>query len=262
MEARRILEKADEADITLRLLGGVAIGVICKESTQPEFSRIYGDIDFIGLGDEGKKIRQLFEALGYTPNKTFNGLHGRERLVYYDLEHNRQVDIFLNIFRMCHTFDLRDRLRISPLALPPADLLLTKLQAIEINEKDFKDTACLLKSKNVAPKDDADSINVEYISEICAKDWGIYKTLTTNLKELMGYVENKLKIHQDELRSKTNEIIKNIEEKPKTTGWKMRERIGERKRWYDLPEEKRSQVPISGQVGSEVSDTGHHPEIG
>jgi polyhydroxyalkanoate synthesis regulator phasin len=163
---------------------------------------------------------------------------------------------------MCHTFDLRNRLRISPFTLPPADLLLTKLQAIEINEKDFKDIACLLKSKNVAPNDDADSINVEYISEICARDWGIYKTLTANLKELIDYVENKLKMHQDELRSKTNAIIKNIEEKPKTIGWKMRERIGERKRWYDLPEEKRSQAPTSGQVGSEASDTGHHPEIG
>jgi len=245
-EAMRILGRANETSITLRLLGGVAIGVSCKESTRPEFSREYGDIDFIGLRDDGKKIRQLFESLGYTPNKTFNGLHGRERLVYYDLEHNRQVDVFLDIFRMCHTFDLRNRLRISPLALPPADLLLTKLQAIEINEKDFKDTACLLKSKNLAATDDADSINIQYISEVCAKDWGIYKTLTTNLRELLDYVDKNLRIHQDELRSKTNEIIKNIEEKPKTTGWKMRERIGERRRWYDLPEEKRSQVPVAG----------------
>jgi len=259
MEARRILEKASEGDVILRLLGGVAIGVICRESTQPEFSRVYGDIDFIGPGDEGKKIRQLFETLSYAPNKTFNGLHGRERLVYYDLERNRQVDVFLNIFRMCHTFDLRNRLRISPFTLSPADLLLTKLQAIEINEKDFKDVACLLKCKNLAPNDDADSINVEYISKICARDWGIYKTLTTNLKELIDYIENKLKIHQDELTSKTNAIIKNIEEKPKTTGWKMRERIGERKRWCDLPEEKRSQAPTSGQVGSEASDTRPSP---
>jgi len=246
MEARRILEAADEAGITIRLLGGVAIGISCKESSQPEFSRVYGDIDFIGLGDDGKKIRQLFETLGYAPNKTFNGLHGRERLVYYDLEHNRQVDVFLNVFRMCHTFDLRNRLHISPLALSPADLLLTKLQAIEINEKDFKDTACLLKSKNLARKDDADSINVEYISEKCARDWGVYKTITTNLKELIHYVEKQLKIYQDELVMKTNEIIKDIEEKPKTTAWKMRERIGERRRWYDLPEEKRERVPIGG----------------
>jgi hypothetical protein len=120
------------------------------------------------------------------------------------------------------------------------------LQAIEINEKDFKDAACLLKSKNLARKDDPNSINVEYISEKCAKDWGIYKTITKNLKELIHYVENQLKIHQDELVSKTNEIIKGIEEKPKTTSWKMRERIGERKRWYDLPEEKRERVPIGG----------------
>ncbi len=240
-EGRRILAKGAEAGIVLRLVGGVAIAVSCEKSHLPQFSRTYGDIDLVGLGDESKKIRQLFEALGYEPNKTFNGLHGRERLLFYDLQRNRQVDIFLNTFRMCHTIDLHSRLRICTFALPPADLLLTKLQAIEINEKDLKDVACLLTSKNIARKDDDDSINVDYISELCAKDWGIYKTLSMNLKRTSEYVQN-LDTHYDEIRSKIDEITKSIKERPKTAGWKMRERIGERKRWYDLPEEKREKI--------------------
>jgi hypothetical protein len=30
-----------------------------------------------------------------------------------------------------------------------------------------------------------------------------------------------------------------IEAEPKSRGWKLRARIGERKRWYELPEEAR-----------------------
>jgi hypothetical protein len=32
-------------------------------------------------------------------------------------------------------------------------------------------------------------------------------------------------------------LLGRIEEEPKTFGWKMRTKIGDRKRWYDLPEE-------------------------
>ena len=32
-------------------------------------------------------------------------------------------------------------------------------------------------------------------------------------------------------------VLEHIEQAPKSRGWKLRARIGERKRWYELPEE-------------------------
>jgi uncharacterized OB-fold protein len=32
-------------------------------------------------------------------------------------------------------------------------------------------------------------------------------------------------------------VLRRIEEAPKSRGWKLRAKIGERKRWYELPEE-------------------------
>jgi hypothetical protein len=32
-------------------------------------------------------------------------------------------------------------------------------------------------------------------------------------------------------------LLERIESEPKTRGWKLRAKIGERKRWYELPEE-------------------------
>jgi hypothetical protein len=36
--------------------------------------------------------------------------------------------------------------------------------------------------------------------------------------------------------ARVEQLLKTIESMPKTTGWKMRAVIGERKRWYELPE--------------------------
>ena len=45
---------------------------------------------------------------------------------------------------MCHRLDLRSRLHIAGPALNPADLLLTKLQIVELNRKDAIDMIALL----------------------------------------------------------------------------------------------------------------------
>ncbi len=46
---------------------------------------------------------------------------------------------------------------------------------------------------------------------------------------------------KDESKERITERVKallaRIEEEPKTFGWKMRAKIGDRKRWYELPEE-------------------------
>ena len=62
----------------------------------------------------------------------------------------------------------------------------------------------------------------------CASDWGLWRTFTANLEALNSYPG----------RFDPSEGSKErIEEEPKTFGWKMRAKIGDRKRWYDLLEE-------------------------
>ena len=42
------------------------------------------------------------------------------------------------------------------------------------------------------------------------------------------------------LANQLNDLWRAMQEAPKSTGWKLRARIGERKRWYELPEEARA----------------------
>jgi len=238
-EAERIISSAATEGITLRLLGGTAIGFKCPSSKRPSVSRKYPDIDLAGFKKQSRQIRELFSKLGYSPNETFNALRGGSRLMFFDLPNERRVDIFLDQFDMCHKIDLKDRLTLDPLTIPMADLLATKLQIFKTNEKDFKDIIAMLLDHEVTDSDASDAINGARLAELCANDWGIYKTFSIVLDKTAAMLD------KFDLAPKDNQIVTErmqrirqmIENKPKTMNWKMRAKIGEKKTWYMLPDD-------------------------
>lgn len=238
-ETERILKASREKKILLKLLGGLAIRLHCPSATYRSLRRKYPDIDWVGLRKQDRQIEKLFPELNYTPNKLFNAIHGHERLQFGDLENERVVDIILDKFKMCHALDLRDRLEIDERTIPLADLLLTKLQVVELNEKDIRDSITLFKDHTLEETDSPETISITRISKICSKDWGWYKTMMINLEKLLGLLPNyKLsKNDEDETREKINIVLKRIEREPKSMMWKMRGLIGERKRWWFPVEE-------------------------
>ena len=236
-EAERILQGAGAKGITLRLLGGMAVSIKCPSASKPPLSRRRVDIDVVGRRRDTAKINQLFKELGYRPRERFNALHG-SRLIFNDIMNQRRVDVFLDVFQMCHKFDFRDRLALEPKTIPLSDLLCTKLQIVEINEKDVKDIFAILLDHEVSEGEGLDVIGASYISKLCAEDWGVYKTFSMNLDRLASYAE-RIGLDQEQNRRIVDQVGKLkgfIEAAPKSMGWKMRARVGERKKWYELPE--------------------------
>lgn len=236
-EAERILRAAETKGVILRLLGGVAVGLRCPSASDAPLSRRYVDIDVIGHRRETAKITRLFKELGYKARERFNALQG-SRLIFNDIKNSRRVDVFLDTFEMCHKFDFKNRMELEPKTLPLADLLSTKLQIVEINEKDIKDILAMLLDHDVSVEDVQDKINANYIARLCAEDWGIYKTFTTNLGRIRDYA-SRIGVSEEQSRraAERAEKLRNlIQESPKTIGWKMRAAVGERRRWYELPE--------------------------
>jgi hypothetical protein len=139
---------------------------------------------------------------------------------------------------MCHQIPFADRLRQGEPTVPLAELLLTKLQIVQLNEKDVRDTVLLFHGHEVADHDE-DAVNAERIGQLCGEDWGLWRTITGNLtrcEEMLAEYrlpEGERARVADRLRS----VLRRIEEAPKSRGWKLRAKIGERKRWYELPEE-------------------------
>ncbi|TMI26491.1 hypothetical protein E6H30_03505 [Candidatus Bathyarchaeota archaeon] len=246
-EAKRVLDEAKERGIILRLFGGVAVKYHCPSATHRSLQRSYPDLDFFGRGKQGREVRKLFTDLGYEPNQRFNALHGATRLIYEDGKSQRVVDIFLDVFRMCHTLHLGDRLTLDDYTIPISDLLLTKLQVVETNEKDIQDLIAILKDHDVVERIDSgdrEVIDTGYISTLCADDWGLCKTISLTLKKLLTFLPKyglELEAKQV-LGARIDKLLHAIETVPKSLKWKLRDKVGERKRWYDLPE-----VPIRTQ---------------
>ena len=237
-EAIRISEEAESRSGVVRLLGGVAIKLRAGGELEPAFRREYADLDWIVPRGASSQAQKLFEGIGYSPQKRFNAIYGRERLLFFDEEHDRQVDVLVGSFRMCHEIRFGDRLALEPVTIPLAELLLTKLQIIELNEKDVKDSLALLRDHPVEDSD-GDAINGGHVARLCASDWGLWRTFTGNLASLEDRADHYdiTEEGKERIKDRVRELRGRIDEESKTFGWNMRAKIGERKRWYDLPEE-------------------------
>src|SRR5512139_2125284 len=187
-EMGRLISEAQKESIFLRLLGGLAVKVHSPHASHRSLERKYPDIDFITDKNSAKKLLKFLPVMGYTPNKTFNTLSGDRRQLWYDEANGRQIDIFIGDFTMCHTLPLADRLEIEPLTIPLAELFLSKAQIVQLNRKDVLDLLALLLDHEVGPGDD-ETINAEYIAALCAKDWGLYTTVSMTLQKLRSFLE-------------------------------------------------------------------------
>jgi hypothetical protein len=236
-EGQRLLGMASAQGVPLRLLGGVAVRMKAP-SVPPSLDRAYKDIDFAVTKKGGGGADKLLKQAGYEPHVAFNAMHAKERGLYYDEANGRQVDLFIQSFRMCHEIPLGDRLEVESDTVPLAELMLTKLQIIEVNEKDIRDTVLLFHGHPIADHDDA-AVNGAHIAKLCAEDWGLWRTITANLERCRGHVAD-YELPADDrerIEGRFDELLQRIEDEPKSRGWRRRAKVGERKRWYELPEE-------------------------
>jgi hypothetical protein len=236
-EGERLLEIAKDDGATMALLGGVAVRLRAAEVPAP-LDRQYKDLDFAVPKGRGGDAAKLLRAQGYEPEVVFNAMNGKERMIFNDLQHDRQIDVFVGSFRMCHEIPFGNRLRAGDRTIPLAELLLTKLQIVELNEKDVRDTVLLFHGHEVADHDD-EAVNGGRIAELCASDWGLWRTITANLSRCAEMVGDYAleEHHRKRVSGRLAAVLQRIEDAPKSRAWKLRAKIGERKRWYDLPEE-------------------------
>lgn len=239
-EALRVVQTAQQQGITLRLLGGLAVRLHSPSANHRSLARPYPDIDFATPNKQASKIEKLFDALGYIPDKNFNLFNGDVRLLFYDEPHGRQIDVFVAQFEMCHKIPITDRVNADPLTLPLAELLLTKLQIVEMNEKDIRDVCALLLDHPLGKTDD-ETINVTRVTQLTGEDWGLWKTSTLSLGKVKRYLDT-VEMETDErnrLKGRLDELENALQTSPKGMKWKMRDRVGEKMKWYELPEEVR-----------------------
>ena len=237
-EARRLTDAAADQELPIRLVGGLAIKLRADGSLHPALTRAYKDIDLVTPKGRGKPVGAFLTTMGYAPDEPFNAFNGGTRLLFYDLAHERQLDVFVGIFRMCHEIPLTDRVTLDPVTLPLAELLLTKLQIVSLNEKDLRDTIAILLHHPIAD-DDGPAINARRVAELCADDWGLWRTSKMNVTRVREGLDSYELSDRERatVNQRLDELWERIDAAPKSRGWRLRDRIGDRKRWYEEPDE-------------------------
>jgi hypothetical protein len=245
-EAVRLVRRADSAGVTLRIVGGVAVRIHCPELAPMLESggREMLDVDVVASGKQANQLTRVLEDAGYRSDVDVYLGSGGTRMLFEHTTDSIKIDVFLDSMEFCHTLPVRDRLRLEPLTMPAADLLLQKMQIIEINVKDLLDTAALLAEHPVVESDDDHAINGAYVAQLCAGDWGLWRTVSMNLRRVADGASD-LRVLTDEQEAtvvkRVDELLDLMERHDKSMKWRMRARIGDRVKWWnDVEEVERS----------------------
>ena len=243
-EGRRLVNVARSEGLTLRLLGGLAVREHCRALELCE--RDYSDLDMVAPAKQARRLAALFAGFGYAENVDVSmATAGAELQFVRPCEHSDgpgagpahaddHIDVFLDTFRMDHHIALARRLQIEPYAVSLSDLLLTKLQIFRLEEKDLRDIVTLLGDAEVGEEDAPGLINGRYIGQLCADDWGLFYDVATNLTRVdeRAATFDLIDAQVARVRHGVVRLIAAIDGAPKSLRWRLRARVGTRKRWH------------------------------
>ena len=239
-EGRHLVEEAQKQGIVLRVMGPIALHYYFPEyvdlyrKMERLGVRVFTDIDYASYGKHRGKLIPFFETQGYEIEKRALMLSGGNRHIYFG-DRVPMIDVFFDKLNYNHPIDYKGRLEIHPICVSLSDLLLQKLQIVQINDKDLKDGMLLMLAAPIGDQELA-MINGSYIAKLFANDWGFYYTATINLGKIRTEVSNVAGLtpsHQAIIQEKVDQLLKIIENAPKSFSWKQRAKVGTKKQWYN-----------------------------
>lgn len=236
VEALRIVNAAAEKRLTLRLLGSLAFQFHCPKYgyLQKQLGRAYTDIDYAGYKEQASQMASLLTPLGYREDPEINLYFAGQRMIFNNQSLGIHTDIFFDKLNFCHEILWIDRLESDSPTIPLAEMLLEKMQIVKINEKDIIDTIMLLLEHPLGDQD-KETINIARISSLCAQDWGLWRTVTMNLEKVAQLGQSYAEMGAAEKAKMTAQVeaaLQRIQQEPKTFGWKIRSKVGDRVKWY------------------------------
>ena len=222
--------------VPLRALGGVGVA-LRTPAAAPALRRTSEDLDLAAPRRARRDVEVAFEGAGLVAEREFNALQGSRRQIWWTPDRTTHVDVFLGEFAMCHRLDLDERLGVEHSALPAADLLLMKLQVVHLNLKDVQDLAALLTTHELGDDDAEGVIDRGRLRDVLGADWGFHTTAGDNLERLGALVAEHAPEAEERVRAQSAALREQIAAAPKTRAFRMRAKVGRRRRWYELPEE-------------------------
>jgi predicted regulator of Ras-like GTPase activity (Roadblock/LC7/MglB family) len=238
-EARLIVTTGRDRKLMLRVMGEVGIRMRCPvaETLLPPPPEVEQILEMACRSNQARQIEAVLEGLGYVPNKRFNMLYGSERQRFAHPDTKLFVEVFFDRLVSYHTLDFSERLHMEEFTLPLADLLSAELLNVEAGERTFRRIFAVLHDHDLGGPGQFELVDATAVVALCAEDWGWYKTVSMNLEKC---IEAASTFYQgpdlETFDHRAGRLRQMIEEAPKSLRWQMRARIGESRRWYEVPE--------------------------
>ena len=215
--AKNILGDCKANSIDIRLFGSVAL--LFLDSSKIGFinnHRGIADVDIIVRPNHITKLENYFMGKGYAANVGVKMLYGNSRRSFR-LENNISIDVFIGNITLCQEISILERFDLSYPTITPSDLFLTKIQKINLSEKDVFDICFIL----------GYDVDFQYIIDLSSKNWNWWKTLNTNIPFLLN------KNISENNKNLLTGLLSKINSNEKTINWKLRNIVGERRQWYN-----------------------------
>jgi hypothetical protein len=235
-----LISAASEIGVPIRLIGGLAI-----QHLTPKFrprAREGQDLDLASVSSARRELTEFLVRRGYAGDKNFNALYGHKQLYFASPETGLHIDVMVDRLEMSHTLEFAKRITRMPFTLDACDLLLSKLQIIELNEKDAHDVIYLLAAVEIRSGEEPGTIGLGRFASVVGEDWGWWRTVTMNLDKIERLAAGPLAeivpaSAQHSPIAQLAELRQAADEAPKSRRWRMRSRLGDRVKWYQEPQE-------------------------
>jgi len=259
-EAEKIVKEANARDIQLRILGGLGVAFHSQEfrdfarklgrvGTGAIEGQEYSDIDLMSYRKHRDKVKELFSDMKYAKRRATLSSAASERQIYYHPKGWFYVDVFFDKLVVAnHPINFVGRLELDFPTVTVTDILLEKIQMWEaFSIKDLKDCLILLRTHSIEEKIQKETIDANYVAKLLSEDWGFWFTATTNLKKIKKFIFEIEKLGVEvgldprqlkneevlQITEKIDKLLERVEKEPKSFKWKMRAKVGTKKRWYN-----------------------------
>jgi predicted regulator of Ras-like GTPase activity (Roadblock/LC7/MglB family) len=234
--ALALVEKGRDNKLILRAMGEVALRLRSPAAGRrvPQSPETADMIELAVRGNQMRQIERLLVGEGFVPNTRFNTLQGSQRMRFAHPQTNLFVELFLDSLISYHRLEFAQRLHLDEYTLALADLLLTRLLNVKATDAELQLICCLFYDADLGGPGQSAAIDTTRIVEICADDWGWYKTVTTNLSRCAELAAGVLSSEESETAvRRIRRLHQMLEEAPKSLRWRTRARVGESRRWYE-----------------------------
>jgi hypothetical protein len=257
--ATELIAAADRVGVPLRITGSLACMHHCPDRHQQHLA-MRGepphDLDLVAERKTYRTIREMMEAFGYVFDEQVALASDRRQLLFRHKQDELDVDVYLGQLNYCHPISFTGRLECDTPTVPLAELLLAKVQIVELTSKDIADAAMLLLEHDLADADDRDVINLSRITTVLSDDWGFQYTTELSLAKIEHALQASSLCSEEEratVRERIGKLRAAVEAAPKSRRWRLRSRLGTRKRWYEAVEDK----TVGADVDASTSGEGH-----